>query len=406
MQRTIGLAVWLGFIAVGFCDSAEMVSVTDLAGVVSTGRLQSWSLDRLQLTGESPRDFARAEIRSVHFDRPGKRLTRTMQTTPTIWLSNGDQISARAISADENFVTASWSLLGAGEPIPIPLEKVVAIVFEWPLDPQERLRLIADLETIPKGNDVVLLTNGDRFSGEFERFEAAHLQLKVGPNSLKLDRSRVRALRFNPELTTLVRPQDRRSCLTFDDGSHLTVSECELVDETLQVQSGFMGKRSLPVHHLLACHLFGERVIPLADREPTKVEFTPYLSVQWPLVRNANVRRGPLTLRGIEFVTGLGMHSRMAVTYPLKGSEQEFRATVGIDDLAGGGGSVRFGVDLDGERVWTSAELKGDTAAVKIPVIKLQGHQQLTLVVDYGEFADVLDYADWCDAVLIVDPVP
>ena len=100
------------------------------------------------------------------------------------------------------------------------------------------------------------------------------------------------------------------------------------------------------------------------------------------------------------------MHSRMAVTYPLKGSEQEFRATVGIDDLAGGGGSVRFGVDLDGERVWTSAELKGDTAAVKIPVIKLQGHQQLTLVVDYGEFADVLDYADWCDAVLIVDPVP
>ena len=98
------------------------------------------------------------------------------------------------------------------------------------------------------------------------------------------------------------------------------------------------------------------------------------------------------------------MHSRMVVTYELRGNEREFQATVGIDDVAKGAGSVIFAVELDGRRVWTSPELTGQSPAATTEKIDLRGGKQLTLLVEFGELADVSDYADWCDAVLILDP--
>ena len=37
--------------------------------------------------------------------------------------------------------------------MPIPLEKVVAIIFELPATMTDQYRLFADLETLPPGND-------------------------------------------------------------------------------------------------------------------------------------------------------------------------------------------------------------------------------------------------------------
>lgn len=40
-----------------------------------------------------------------------------------------------------------------------------------------------------------------------------------------------------------------------------------------------------------------------------------------------------------------------------------------------------------------------------MPVVDVRHHKQLTLIVEYGQYADTGDYADWGDAVLISDPV-
>ena len=346
------------------------------------------------------REFQRSDLRSVAFDRT---TVQASTSQATIWLANGDRISARAMTVADDLLTVSWPALGNSALSQIPLEQVSAIIWEWPADLQERLRFLADIETLPPGNDLVMFANGDRSSGDFERLDAAHVELKVGANTLKLDRSRIRAVRFNPELTTLKHPAGRRMLLTLTDGSRLTLSSIELSDDQLNVHSALLGNRTLSIDSLVECHVLGERWIPLSDYEPARFEFTPYLSTTWPLVRNANVRRGPLKLRRTEHVTGLGMHSRMFVTYKLKGHEREFQATVGIDDLAGGGGSAVFGVELDGRRVWTSPELTGKSPALNVPAINLHGIQEITLLVEYGQFGDVLDYADWCDAALIVD---
>ena len=93
------------------------------------------------------------------------------------------------------------------------------------------------------------------------------------------------------------------------------------------------------------------------------------------------MQHGPITLRGTEFITGLGMHSRMAVTYQLRGIEREFQATVGIDDIAQGAGSVVFAVELDGRRIWTSSEITGKSPLTSVGKIDLHGGKQLTLLV-------------------------
>jgi hypothetical protein len=400
MRQTIFLAVWLMLLTT-FAEGTETVTITNASGAKATGPLKSWSADILTLAATSEQKFARSDVRSISFHRPPQNLH---QGRLEIWLSNGDRISARAVTAANDLLTVSWPILNESDLSKISLEKVLAIILEWPDDSSERLRLISDLQTLPPGNDLVVLANGDRSLGEFERLDAAHVELKIGAKPLKLDRSRARAIRFNPELTTIERPSVRRMILTLTDGSQLTISSMELLGDVFNVKSLALGTLSLPASSLVNCHVFGDRLIPVSDYEPAQVEFTPYLTSTWPLVRNANVRRGRLKLRGVESVVGLGMHSRMVVKYDLKGREQEFRATVGIDDIGMGKGSVIFAVDLDGTRVWTSPELTGESPAMTVPPIELRGKKQFTLIVEYGEFADVSDYANWCDAVFIVDP--
>ena len=229
------------------------------------------------------------------------------------------------------------------------------------------------------------------------------MELDVAKRSLKLDRSRVRAIRLNPELTNAKRTAGHRAVLSLIDGSKLTATGSELTGDEMMLKSPGLGKLKLPVAAVMSCQFFGACVIPITDYEPTNVEFTPFLSSKWALVRDENVLHGPLKLRGTEYSTGLGTHSRMSVTYQLRGDEREFQSIVGIDDAANGKGSVTFAVELDGRRVWTSPELTGKSPATTVPEIKLRGVQRLTLIVEFGQFADVADYADWCDAVLILD---
>ncbi len=382
-------------------DAAETVTVTDISGIKSSGQLRTWSAEQLIVASPDELTYHQADVRSITFEHDFSNLKNN---EPTVWLAGGDRIHARSATVGNDLLSVSWPLLEQAVLTKIPLEEVVAMIIDWPATAAERLRLITDFETMPAGNDLVVLKNGDRLLGEVNQLDAAFLELKVAGKTLKVDRSRIRAIRLNPELMTVKRPSARRAVLSLTDGSRLTASQIELKADVLKFKSSALGIVELPIRAVAACHLFGDRLIPIADYETVKVEYTPYFSATWPLVRNANVQHGPLTLRGTEFITGLGMHSRMAVTYQLRGIEREFQATVGIDDIAKGGGSVIFAVELDGKRIWTSPELTGKSPATSIGKVDLHGGKQLTLLVDFGELGDVSDYADWCDAVLIVDP--
>jgi hypothetical protein len=390
--------IWLFSLA---AFAADMVTIVPVSGPTITDvLLRDWSADRISVGVEAPRDLPVDDVLSVQFARTATPLTGG---DSLVVLTNGDRLVVRPVGVFEDVLTATWQRNATRPPLKLPLESVASIIFDLPTSQSDRLRLFGDLKTLPAGADIVLLSNLDRLQGDFERLDATSIHLKT-PNGLqKIDRNRVRALRMNPELTDAPRIAGRRFVLTLADGSQITAQRVAVSGNELKCTTFSKLEFVLPSSSLVSCHTYGVVAMPLSEREPSKVEFVPFLSAQWSLQKNANCLRGPLTIRGVEYGSGLGMHSRMLVTYTLQGNEREFRSTVGVDDCANGSGSVIFAVEVDGRRVWESAEITGSSPALAIPPVKLTGARQLTLLVDYGKNADVLDYADWCDATLVLE---
>ena len=401
-MRVVFLLTLLWFGCLGAAMAGEVVSVIE-ATETSSSRLMliDWTNERLTLEGDSRREVPLGEVVSLHFDR---KATTFSGGESLVLLANGDRQVARSTAIADDVLTAAWKIGAVQNDLKLPLETVAAVVLNLPATKADRQRLFADLQTLPPGDDIVLLANGDRTQGEFEQLNGAFVTLKQATGPLKLDRSRVRAIRFNPALTSASKTEGRRSVLALVDGSRITVTGVELKESELKLTTPSQQVLALPLAAVVSCHVYGSRVVSLADREPVEVSFTPYLAARWPLVKNANVLRAPLSLRGTEYGAGLGMHSRMSATYALNPQDREFRATVGIDDLANGAGSVRFGLELDGNRVWTSDEITGRSLPLVIPPLAVRGAQRLTLLVDFGQHADIADYANWCEAVLIVEP--
>ncbi len=108
----------------------------------------------------------------------------------------------------------------------------------------------------------------------------------------------------------------------------------------------------------------------------------------------------PLTVGGVVFARGLGVHSVSDVRFTVPAGCTTFTALVGVDDEVGTLGSVVFEVwNGTTTRLYTSGTRTGaDTAlAVSVP---LAGVSALRLVVtDAGNGKDY-DHADWGDAAL------
>ncbi|MFC8225736.1 glycoside hydrolase family 2 TIM barrel-domain containing protein [Streptomyces sp. NPDC057287] len=108
---------------------------------------------------------------------------------------------------------------------------------------------------------------------------------------------------------------------------------------------------------------------------------------------------GPLTIGGVAYPKGLGVHADSTVEAYLGGRCTRFTAEVGLDDEAGTNGSVVFQVLADEKDVHTSRKITNDLDAVSVDV-DVTGAERLTLrVTDAGD-GNALDHADWAGATV------
>jgi hypothetical protein len=108
---------------------------------------------------------------------------------------------------------------------------------------------------------------------------------------------------------------------------------------------------------------------------------------------------GTLTLNGQTFTRGLGAHGASDIRYMLNGACSAFLARAGLDDEVGLQGSVVFQVWADGQKLFDSGVMRGDTPAASI-VLDVAGRQELALIVGDGGDGNAFDHADWADARL------
>ncbi len=128
-----------------------------------------------------------------------------------------------------------------------------------------------------------------------------------------------------------------------------------------------------------------------------------------PVMRNVTVGAGngnpansnPLTLKGVVYPEGLGVHAYSSVTFALNNQYSTFESNIGIDDeVAQNNGSVYFQVWGDGVELYTSPLVTARTATIALDV-DVTGVEQLTLIVVQGGSTNANDHADWADAKLV-----
>jgi alpha-galactosidase len=118
----------------------------------------------------------------------------------------------------------------------------------------------------------------------------------------------------------------------------------------------------------------------------------------WSLPKaDLGVTDTPISIGGKQFTRGAGTHAESKLRVDLGRKASRFFAQVGVDDSAGGQGSVEFIVIGDGKLLWQSGLLTGGKAAMPVDV-NLSGVRVLALRVTDGGDGAGLDHADWADA--------
>lgn len=111
-----------------------------------------------------------------------------------------------------------------------------------------------------------------------------------------------------------------------------------------------------------------------------------------------------LTLDGVTYAKGLGVHANAQIVYNLGGAYTGFVSDIGIDDeeTGKGNGSVTFQVWADGVKVYDSGIVTLATPTKNVN-LNVTGVQQITLVVTDGGDGIDFDHADWAGARFLAD---
>ncbi|UOQ73010.1 PQQ-dependent sugar dehydrogenase [Hymenobacter cellulosilyticus] len=107
-----------------------------------------------------------------------------------------------------------------------------------------------------------------------------------------------------------------------------------------------------------------------------------------------------ISLGGVTYAKGLGVHAASEIVYALGGSYSRFLSDMGVDDEVGNNGSVKFQVYLDGVLTYESGVLTGSSATGRLD-LNVSGSSELRLVVTNGGNDNGYDHADWAGARLL-----
>lgn len=328
---------------------------------------------------------------------------------PQVVLANGDRFAGTVAGGSGTALTLKAST-GNGQAVTLPLTGVVAV---WITAPPADLP--PDVARYPwleagKKRDVLLLRNGDAIRGRLEAVAADGAGLRFKPDgeatAKPYELATVAALVLDPTLARVKTPKGPFARVTTADGSRISFASL-LADESVVTGTTVTGaKVSLPLAELIAVDIRQGKAVELADLKPATVKEEGFNGVAWPWVANRSVRGNPLRLatpRGVEvFDSGLGVHSRSVLTYPLGGKYKRFEAVVGLDAATGRKGAVDVRVLVDGKEAKLDG-LTGLTAAVGAKAIRVDvtKAKELTLVVDFGPGGDVQDDVNWANARLV-----
>jgi hypothetical protein len=325
------------------------------------------------------------------------------QPTARSWLllSNGDRAPLSPIDLVDDAFVCRWNDAEQRANWRIPLELVTGLLRQ-PLTVNETTSLLPELSRRAFTEDTLFLSDGTRLAGALEGVTADSFRVETAVGIVPVETSRVEAIAMNAALVQRPESAERSALVVLRDGSWLTLQDLAIaVDGSLTGQTSSDTELHTTLADVVQIAFYGPRVIDLTQRAPQMVTSDSFVSRKHELLVNRNVRGGWLQLGGRSYGRGFGMTSGMSVTFELETGDRQFQATVGLDDSVDTEGSVVFVVTVDDRRVFTSPTMRGGDAPLAIGPLEIAGGQRLTLFIEFAEFGNVQDVADWCNPVIL-----
>jgi hypothetical protein len=161
--------------------------------------------------------------------------------------------------------------------------------------------------------------------------------------------------------------------------------------------------------------------VPLSRIEPCGNRQQSDLGGVWPMEIDRNAEGGPLRCGGLDFAWGFGVHAFQEIEFPLPACARSFSSRLGLDHLAGDGGSVEASVRLSppgGKNpLFTTGLVVGSADVLSTGVLPLASSgpaaRKLVLTVDplsTGQPStvdplDIRDTFDWLEPLVELDAV-
>lgn len=396
-RRALAFAVILLILCSSvFADVKQRTAtVTQLDGSVRRGVLQELGSARVLIENAAERED-RAEIdRSKLLFIDFEQTNRHSNLAPIIEFANGDRLAAATITSvqDESLLVR----IGSND-LRIPLERLRGIAFQ---------NLSADdgtaatLHRLRGSHDLILLTNGDRLSGQFVGLSATELLIESDGRSVSVPRERVAAIAFSPDLIAELQEKPDRQIVEFLSG-WLTVS-----DLTRDRRGVWRGQTNLGAEatwqedELSRVIFLSDRAQLLSELEPTEALSESFLDRSGKLLRDRAITGEPLSAVGVPSARGIGVQSRSRLKYLLDSEYEAFSTIGGLSESAGNIGCVEFAIEVDGNEVRRSPPVTSETDPFRVDRLELKSASTITLVVDFARNGDILDRANWCMPILV-----
>lgn len=220
-----------------------------------------------------------------------------------------------------------------------------------------------------------------------------------------------------------VRSQGTPLILDLADGSRLHAGFQAATASGLELSYPGLERLEIPYEELIEAGLDDGSIRYLSTLSPTSASegslFGDEYGLSWPHRVDRSVMDTELSVAGVSFARGLGVHAPSRLVWSLDalqarsaaqaqplpvGPVRELCGMVGIDDSVrstSARGSVKFQVFVDGALRWESGLVRGGEKALSMPRIDLRGAKELALVVDAAEDSFVADRADWLRLILV-----
>ncbi len=291
------------------------------------------------------------------------------------------------------------------EPLALPIGLVAGLILQPAPDAAKGDRLLSRILSLVGQDDRVILENDDELTGTISTFDGESLQLKSEVGALRLARGKLAAVIFNPILVNKPRPGGLRVLVGLKNGSRLTAISAHSDEGQIAIKLPGGIALDVPIESIVALQPLGGRVVYLSDLEPAGYRHIPFLELAWPYHRDRSVNGTLLRAGGALFLKGLGMHSPSRITYELDQPYERFDADVAVDGQTGQRGSVVFRVFVDdGTGAWQerarSEIVRGGQPPTPLTV-DVSGAKRISLLVDFADWGDEQDHADWLNARLV-----